>query len=245
MLNPVFVKATDIPDAWNQLIMLILEEGKPFKIDEGSFAGDYRLEFDFVTIQITHPETRPLEPRLPPELGIPDPIEPGYILGDDPNFKGEPYILYLMTDTKKLGEDYTYGSRLTNFLGFNQIEHIISKYKTGKIRNNQLCMSIEHPKDMLLKDPPCLRTCDTRIQDGKLHFYTYWRSWDLFGGAPSNLAGLQILKEYMAEEIGVDPGETVACSKGLHLYRYVWELAEARRRKDGYVAKFLEEVGEK
>ena len=37
MLNPVFVKATDIPDAWNQLIMLILEEGRPFKI-EGAFA---------------------------------------------------------------------------------------------------------------------------------------------------------------------------------------------------------------
>jgi len=243
MLNPVFVKATDIPDAWNQLIMLILEEGKPFKIDEGSFAGDYRLEFDFVTIQITHPETRPLEPRLPPELGIPDPIEPGYILGDDPNFKGEPYILYLMTDKVKENETYSYGSRLIS--PFNQIEHVIKKYRTGKIRNNQLCMHIAKPGDMLLNDPPCLQVIDSRVQDNKLHFYTMWRSWDLFGGTPANLAGLQILKEYMAEEIGVDPGETVACSKGLHLYRYVWELAEARRRKDGYVAKFLDEINGK
>jgi len=43
------------------------------------------------------------------------------------------------------------------------------------------------------------------------------------------LAAIQILKEYMAGEIGVEPGETIACSKGLHLYKYVWELAKIRR----------------
>jgi thymidylate synthase len=56
---------------------------------------------------------------------------------------------------------------------------------------------------------------------------------------------LQILKEHMAEEIGVDPGETIATSKGLHIYRYVWELAEMRRRKDGFVARFVREVEDK
>jgi len=29
----------------------------------------------------------------------------------------------------------------------------------------------------------------------------------------------------MASEIGVDDGELIAMSKGLHLYEYVWELA--------------------
>jgi len=31
----------------------------------------------------------------------------------------------------------------------------------------------------------------------------------------------------MASEIGVDDGEIIASSKGLHLYDYSWELAEA------------------
>jgi len=35
-----------------------------------------------------------------------------------------------------------------------------------------------------------------------------------------------MLKEHMAKEIGVEPGETIAYSKGLHLYKYVWELAQ-------------------
>jgi thymidylate synthase len=37
-----------------------------------------------------------------------------------------------------------------------------------------------------------------------------------------------MLKEDMAKRIGVEPGETIAHSKGLHLYRYVWELAQLR-----------------
>jgi len=78
---------------------------------------------------------------------------------------------------------------------------------------------VAHPTDVLLKDPPCLRSIFTRIQYGKLHFIIYFRSWDLWGGFPANLAGIQQMKEY------------IASSKGLHLYNYVWELAECLRGK--------------
>ncbi|MDP6180542.1 MAG: hypothetical protein QGG48_11680 [Desulfatiglandales bacterium] len=36
----------------------------------------------------------------------------------------------------------------------------------------------------------------------------------------------KLLKEYIAEEIGVDDGEIIVSSKGLHLYDYTWELAK-------------------
>ena len=74
------------------------------------------------------------------------------------------------------------------------------------------------PSDIKLDDPPCLRIIDTRVRYGKLHFILYFRSWDLWGGFPSNLGGLQLVKQYMAEEIGVEDGEIIAVSKGLHLY---------------------------
>jgi thymidylate synthase len=35
----------------------------------------------------------------------------------------------------------------------------------------------------------------------------------------------------MAAEIGVEDGEIIASSKGLHLYDYVFELAEMRTMK--------------
>jgi thymidylate synthase len=66
------------------------------------------------------------------------------------------------------------------------------------------------------------------VRYGKLHFFVYFRSWDLWGGFPANLGALQMLKEDMAKRIGVEPGETIAYSKGLHLYKYIWELAQLR-----------------
>jgi hypothetical protein len=82
------------------------------------------------------------------------------------------------------------------------------------IGNNQMVLQVAHPTDMTLVDPPCLRSIDTRIQNDTLHFCVYFRSWDLWGGLPANLAGIQNLKEYMATEIGVKDGEMIVESKG-------------------------------
>lgn len=117
-------------------------------------------------------------------------------------------------------------------LYINQIEWIIQTYKKHGHRNNQMVLQIAHPSDLTLLDPPCLRSIDTRIQDEILHFIIYFRSWDLWGGLPANLAGIQNLKEYMAAEIGVQDGEMIVESKGLHLYGYAEDLAKLRCMKE-------------
>ena len=116
-------------------------------------------------------------------------------------------------------------------LNVNQVEEVIKMYKTEGHGTNQAIMEIGMPSDIKLVDPPCLRLIDTRIRYGKLHFMLYFRSWDLWGGMPSNLGGLQLVKQYMAEEIGVGNGEIIAASKGLHLYEYAWDLAKQRTHK--------------
>ena len=118
-----------------------------------------------------------------------------------------------------------------NVFYVNQIELMIWTYKNHGYRNNQMIMQVGQPSDMCLLDPPCLRHIDTRIQAGKLHFYPYFRSWDLWGGTPANLAGIELMKQYCAEQIGVENGEIIATSKGCHLYSYIWEIAELVRGK--------------
>ena len=117
-------------------------------------------------------------------------------------------------------------------LYINQIEWVIQTYKKHGYRNNQMVLQVAHPSDLTLLDPPCLRSIDTRIQDGVLNFMIYFRSWDLWGGLPANLAGIQNMKEYMAGEIGVEDGEMIVESKGLHLYGYAEDLAKLRCMKE-------------
>jgi thymidylate synthase len=134
----------------------------------------------------------------------------------------ESYLPYLMTAHRREGEQYTYGQYLET-----QIAEVIRMYREDGYNTNQAFMVVGDTKSIYQDDPPCLRMIDTRIRDGKLKFIVYFRSWDLWAGFPSNLAAIQLLKEYMSSEIGVEDGELVAMSKGLHLYEYSWELAKA------------------
>jgi thymidylate synthase len=222
-----FIEATTLPDAWFQCVYRILDVGKKYVIDRGSYEGQQRLEFDYITVHIKHPGARPLLPEIPPQLSIPNPVEEGYL---------EEYLPYLMTSTRKPNEDYTYGERLAGFHIADdwfpdQIQSAINMYKNDGYNTNQACMSVAMPSDINLSDPPCLRQIDTRISGGKLHFIVYFRSWDLWNGFPANLGAIQLLKEYMSAEISVEDGQIIASSKGLHLYDYVWELAKLRTYK--------------
>jgi thymidylate synthase len=219
------VEARDLPDAWFQCVYRILDSGYEYKIDQGSFAGQKRREFDFVVVHIKFPGVRPLIPDIPPGLGIPPPTTMEYV---------DQYMRYWITDERQEGETYTYGERLVNPkinevpLGVNPIEEVIKIYKTGGPGTNQATMEVGMPQDIVNPDPPCLRLIDTRVRYGKLHFVVYFRSWDLWAGFSANLAGIQQLKEYMAAQIGVEDGEIIAVSKGMHLYDYTWDLAKLR-----------------
>ncbi len=259
-LAPVHVDATTLQDAWFQVVYKCIEAGRDFIIDRGSYEGEKRLEFDYITVHIKKPGERPLLPQIPGQYNLPNPVEDDYL--DD-------YLPYLMTGELKPGESYTYGQRICKYqlpqdikasyntqenmeiliqdedvwrdnkiiieedgkCYLNQMELLIWTYKNKGFRNNQMVLQVAHPTDMLLLDPPCLRSIDTRIQDGKLNFIIYFRSWDLWGGFPANLAAMQQMKEYIAAEVGVEDGEMIVSSKGLHLYDYVWELAECLRGK--------------
>lgn len=293
------IKATTISDAWFQTLFSCIENGRKFVIDRGSYAGQLRLEFDYITVHIKMPWVEPLEPQIPVQYNIPNPVPDGYIAD---------YLQYLMTDKISKNEAYTYGQRLVGFEAsysmlklwdkdifisepyinksfVNQIDLLIWTYKNKGYRNNQMCLQVASPDDMLLKDPPCLRHIDTRIQSDlvkekanliklasefklepwnkgcsvegckaalrqrfcgnsvylekrlkqcevpTLYFFPYFRSWDLWGGFPANLGGIELMKQYIASEIGVENGEIIASSKGLHIYSYCFELVEIIRGK--------------
>ena len=208
------IEARDLSEAWFLCLRKTFDIGVEYEITRGSFAGQKRKELGLVICQIKNPGTRPLIPDVPP--GVPPPSTMEYV---------ESYLPYLMTSQRAEGEQYTYGQYLEK-----QIPEVIKMYKEQGHNTNQAYMTVGDGESIFQSDPPCLRGIDTRIKDGKLNFIVYFRSWDLWAGFPSNLAGIQLLKEYMSSEIGVEDGELIGISKGLHVYEYAWDLAKTTIR---------------
>ena len=257
MLNLINITARNLPDAWFQLVYKAVEIGRGFEIDRGSYEGMKRLEFDYVTIQVKFPGEEPLVPVMPERVTFPPPTDMDFVnnylpyLMDSIKLPNESYtygsriagyitphaILYRMVTWQQHIvdelEEWMQNPKIISTVDrlFNQIEAVIWTYKNKGHRNNQMVLQVAEPNDLLLKDPPCLRHIDTRVQDGKLHFFVYFRSWDLWNGLSPNLAGVQLLKQYIAMEIGVDDGELIASSKGLHIYNDCWPMAEELRNK--------------
>ena len=209
----VFVEAHNLDSVHFDLVRAVFQKGNVYIIRRGSWVGHKRLEFDHVTIQVTNPETRPLSPQMPAGVSP--------VANDDDivNYAAK----YLMSEVVEKNEIYTYGQYIVP-----QIDPIIKMLKEGGYETNQATMSVGDKNSVHEEHPACLRLIDCRVKDDMLHFTVYFRSWDLWAGLPENLGGLQILKEVMADAIGIKPGETIATSKGLHLYDYQWPQALTR-----------------
>jgi len=206
-----FIEATTISDSWFLCLNKIFEVGRTYIVDKGSFAGQQRLEFDYITIHIKYPNTRPLLPECPISSGIPNPAPNEYL---------EEYLFYLMTSTKKSNESYTYGMDIEP-----QMKEVIEILRKSP-NTNQACMTIGDANSIKLDDPQCLKVLDFRVSNNKLHVVIYFRSNDLWGGYPVNIASIQILKEYIAYETGIEDGGIIYSGKGLHLYDHCWEMAK-------------------
>lgn len=125
----------------------------------------------------------------------------------------------------------------------NQTEWIINHYKEKGFGNNHCCIQVGYPEssfayDIPYKDEterqtsPCLRMIDTHIKGGKLHFAVTFRSWDLYAAFPTNIGGITMLMEYMANELDIEVGPlSFSCLK-LHCYDYQIEQVKNRLNID-------------
>jgi len=244
-MEALLFKATTLPDAWFQLVYALLKGDVPrniYEIDKGSYVGQKRLEFPYVTVQIDNPGATPTIPFMPEGSNLPPPV-------DDMDYVRDYFTRYLMGTELANNETYIYGTWLAP-----GVERVIEQLRDAP-GNNQAAISIggwapmselfAKPAQGLFptaqdtdnyidpgtgqRDPACLRLVDFRYdQHNTLHMVVYFRSWDLWGGFPANLAGLQMVKEYVADAIGAKDGKIIASSKGLHIYDHCIEIAAQR-----------------
>ena len=216
-MKHVNIAAFDCPDAWFQALARIWNEGDNFQVGYGSETTETKKLN--VTIEIIHPENRPL-------VSDKAPCDMKYI---------QWYALTYLWCGDKQDESYTYGSRLREPV--DQIEEAICRYLEEQ-RDRQVTLVVRLPSDIQKivrkqkHDPPCLSLIDTEIIDEKMHLTCYFRSWDAYAGLPANIAGLQVFNEALVSEINtrgnlsLETGKLIFHSKNCHIYERQYKLVK-------------------
>ncbi len=199
------VIATDLNDAWRQSLECCSKNGIDYKIEKGSYAGEYRRQLEHLTLIIESPSRRPFNFYVP--QGIPSPADQEAI--------DEYFTNYIIGDKRSDKEDYTYANYIT--LQYDRLVKILNESEGF---TNQAIITIGECNSINLQDPPCLRSIAFKRYRNKLQATLYFRSWDLFSGLPLNLSGIQMLKESIIMDLNFDieDGPMVVFSDGGHIY---------------------------
>lgn len=214
----VKIQAFDCPDAWYKTLTEIWHNGDTFEVKYGSECTvTKKLN---VSIEISHPENRPL-------IDEKAPCDMKYV---------QWYALKYLWSGLIEDETYTYGSRLRKPV--DQIEEAIRRYIEEQ-NDRQVTLVIRISQDIKKEieerkhEPPCLSLIDTEIYNGKLHLTCYFRSWDAYAGLPANIAGLQLFNEALVSEINergnlnLETGKLIVHSKNCHIYERQFKIVES------------------
>jgi thymidylate synthase len=92
--------------------------------------------------------------------------------------------------------------------------------------------------------PPCHTMFQFDVTKGKLRLHLYQRSWDVFLGAPFNIAQYALLLHMVAYITGLEPRELIISAGSAHLYRNHIEAAKEQLQRKPYPFPTLKIVGE-
>lgn len=148
------------------------------------------------------------------------------------------------------GIAYTYGQRLRDHDGVDQIQNIIDLIKNRPFSKKMIAVTAKVKEDWSQSnkgDTPCLTNIFCSIQDNKLFMTAHFRSQDMVHGWPRNVFSLRKLQKFICDESGVAMGPFVMITHSAHIYSDDYELVEKILKENyekelGYTSRqFFEE----
>jgi thymidylate synthase len=117
---------------------------------------------------------------------------------------------------------------------------IVSAWNAGELGDKRW-----NPNDYGdMRLPPCHTMFQFDATKGKLRLQLYQRSWDVFLGAPFNIAQYAMLLYMVAHLTGLEPRELIVSVGSAHLYRNHLEAAAEQLRRRPYPFPTLKIVGD-
>ncbi len=116
---------------------------------------------------------------------------------------------------------------------------IVSAWNAGELGDKRW-----NPNDYGdMRLPPCHTMFQFDLTKGKLRLQLYQRSWDVFLGAPFNIAQYALLLHMVAYLIGAEPRELIVAAGNAHLYKNHLDVAKEQLKRKPYPFPTLKIVG--
>lgn len=123
--------------------------------------------------------------------------------------------LRIITDTSF---SYTYGNRLCNYDGINQIQDVIDKLNMHPTTRRAIMHTWIVPIDNYAVHVPCMQTVQFLKRDNKLNCIATFRSNDMLMAWGCNAYGLSELLRHVAVGTYSDVGYLETYSQSAHIY---------------------------
>lgn len=130
----------------------------------------------------------------------------------------EGYLPQVMTKEKIPSLEYTYGQRLRDHAGVDQVKSMIEKLKKEPFSRRAVAMTWNVQSDDASTHPPCLDVVQCIVQDETLLMNCYFRSNDMFRAWPENALALRTMHKEIADATGIMMGSLSIISASAHVY---------------------------
>ncbi|HRY60413.1 MAG TPA: thymidylate synthase [Patescibacteria group bacterium] len=147
------------------------------------------------------------------------------------------YYPQVLTPDPIEGVHYTYGQRLRDHDGIDQIESMIDQLKGAIYSRRAVACTWRVAEDHNNSNSPCLDLVQALVQGKKLYLTAYFRSNDMYRAWPENAFALRKLQKMIADGVECELGDLVIISNSSHIYKQNWNDADRLVEKYGREVK--------
>lgn len=189
------IKAKTIGEAWMNSLDYIMKKGKAMKDGEKNLKETMHLS---VTVK--------------------KPSQNDEIIEKFADKKMIDWMLSNFLEQKRVPElknALSYGTRLFNYNGKNQVEWVINKLtKKPETKAATISMLMSDDEDYI----PCVSLLDFKLRNGKLNITAMCRAIDFGKKVYANLLALNKIQQIVADKLDVKVGELVMNNISAHIY---------------------------
>lgn len=212
-MSATYIRLPTIEEGWLEAMEKIVERGHIHTDNTSSVFFNARKYTELKRIQLDHLDIR-----------IDMPSHLSFLTDESEKKIIRQYISLLSTRVKsrrsnRKDENYTYKDFIE--------KEIYSLKNMLETNSDQVCKTIYKPNSWQGIYNGCLENIECRIQaKTKLHFIAYFAYGDIWEDFITNVGALQLLKEWIAYELGIKDGTLAVIWKDACIYEYSWKKME-------------------